>query len=59
MRTIGVWGAVALTLASAAGIAAADLSSGIAVGGQIGAYSTVKCGGIDDGVELDKALCYT
>jgi hypothetical protein len=59
MRTASVFGAAALLLTMAAASAAAELISGIEVGGKIGPYSTTKCGGIDDGVEVGKSLCYT
>lgn len=44
---------------AAAPVPAAELQSGIAVGESVGPYSSTKCGGIDDGVEVGKALCYT
>ena len=44
----------------AAGVAnAADVESGVEVGGRIGTYSTTKAGGVDDGVKVGKSLCYT
>ena len=48
-----------MMLAMAVASNAADLTSGIEVGGNIGAYSATKCGGIDDGVAGGKSLCYT
>ena len=48
----------ALTLMSA-GLQAAEVESGVPVGGRIGTYSTTKCGGIVDGVAVGKSLCYT
>lgn len=60
MRLTCVWAAVGvLACAAASPVPAAELQSGIAVGESVGAYSTTKCGGIDDGVEVGKALCYT
>jgi hypothetical protein len=38
---------------------AEEFSSGIPVGGRIGAYTSTKCGGIEDGVDVGKSLCYT
>jgi hypothetical protein len=40
-------------------VPADDATSGIKVGGSIGSYSGTKCGGIEDGVEAGKSLCYT
>jgi hypothetical protein len=37
---------------------AGDPSCDLKVGGSVGAYKVVKVGGIDDGVEAGKALCY-
>ncbi len=59
LRTVRVCGAATLMLAMATASNAADLTSGIEVGGNIGAYSATKCGGIDDGVAGGKSLCYT
>jgi hypothetical protein len=59
MRTASVFGPAALVLTLAAAGHAAELLSGVEVGGKIGAYSTTKCGGIDDGVAVGKSLCYT
>ena len=46
--------AVASTVASAG-----EVKSGTPVGGTIGAYSTTKCAGIEDGVKPGATLCYT
>jgi len=59
MRVTGVVGAVALVLVGLGALRAAELKSGIPVGGKITAYKGTKCGGGDDGVELGKSLCYT
>ena len=59
MRTMGFVGAAMLLFAGAHAARAADLTSGIAVDGKIGAYSCTKCGGAEDGVEVGKSLCYT
>jgi hypothetical protein len=47
--------AVAL-LATVAG--AEELKSGIPVGGSVGAFQVVKCGGANDGVQVGQQLCY-
>jgi hypothetical protein len=57
MRTTAVMGAAVLLLAAV--VQAGELSSGVPVDGRIGKYRSIKCGGGDDGVALDKALCYT
>ena len=36
-----------------------ELTSGVEVGDRIGSYKSTKCGGVDDGVEVGKSLCYT
>jgi hypothetical protein len=56
---MGFVGAAMLLFAGAHAARAADLTSGIAVDGKIGAYSCTKCGGAEDGVEVGKSLCYT
>ncbi len=38
---------------------AADLESGVQVGGKVTSYLTTKCGGADDGVAVGQSLCYT
>lgn len=57
MRSMSL--AVAALLAAATAATAAELSSGVEVGGKIGAYSCTKTGGAEDGVEVGKSLCYT
>jgi hypothetical protein len=37
---------------------AGDPSCDLNVGGSVGAYKVVKVGGLDDGVEAGKSLCY-
>ncbi len=59
MRLNAVIGAAVLALAGAITAHAGELKSGIAVGGRMPAYKATKYGGGDDGVELDKSLCYT
>ena len=59
MRMTAMVGAAMLMVAGGSMARAADLTSGIAVDGKIGAYSSTKCGGADDGVEIGKSLCYT
>jgi hypothetical protein len=59
MRVTGVMGAAALVLASTASLYAAELKSGIPVGGSMPKYQATKCGGGEDGVELGASLCYT
>jgi hypothetical protein len=59
MRRSGVWGAAALLLCGAVSAAAADLSSGLAVGRGMPKYEAIKLGGGEDGVKLGAALCYT
>jgi hypothetical protein len=61
MRKLVSFGAAALMLATAAcaPAPAADTDSGIEVGKRVGSYSATKCGGIEDGVDVGKSLCYT
>jgi hypothetical protein len=59
MRVTAVVGAAMLVFAGAHAAWAAEITSGIAVDGKIGAYSCTKCGGAEDGVEIGKSLCYT
>jgi hypothetical protein len=59
MRMTTAVGAAMLMVAGAGLARAADLTSGVPVDGKIGAYSSTKCGGADDGVEIGKSLCYT
>lgn len=51
---------VAIVLLSLGGriVAAAELQCDIKSGDSVGAYTVVKCGGIDDGVAVGKKLCY-
>ena len=59
MRTVITIGAGAL-LAIFAGAAPAgeEPGCGLKVGDGAGAFKVVKAGGIDDGVEVGKNLCY-
>jgi hypothetical protein len=59
MRMTGVVGAAVLLLAGASVLRAAELKSGIPIGGGMGKYDATKCGGGEDGVELGDSLCYT
>jgi hypothetical protein len=59
MRMIGLWGAAVLVLSGASALPAAELTSGIPVGGSMPKYDATKCGGGDDGVQLGASLCYT
>lgn len=58
MRMSGVVGAAVL-LAGASAMFAADLKSGIPVGGRMPKYEATKLGGGDDGIAVGKPLCYT
>ncbi|RIK75686.1 MAG: hypothetical protein DCC68_20790 [Planctomycetota bacterium] len=49
----------ALVVASAACARAADFASGIAVGDGVPTYTSEKCGGAEDGVQVGQKLCYT
>jgi hypothetical protein len=51
--------AVAIVGAAATVISAGDLTSGLPVGKKVSTYSSTKCGGIDDGIEVGKSLCFT
>jgi hypothetical protein len=46
--------AFALTTAACA----EDVKCGLGVGDSVGAYKVVKAGGLDDGIEVGKSLCY-
>jgi hypothetical protein len=59
MRATGMVGAAILLLAGASALCAAELQSGIPVGGRMAKYDATKLGGGDDGVELGASLCYT
>ena len=58
MRVFVVMGTAALLAAQTFSVRAADVESGLKLGDAVGAFQVVKKGGIDDGVEVDKALCY-
>ena len=57
MRTASLFSAAALVLAMSSCSPAAD--SGIDVGGRIGTYKATKCGGVDDGIDVGRSLCFT
>lgn len=59
MRVLAAFGAAALVVAGGVALHAADIESGVEVGGKISAYRTTKCGGVEDGVKRGKSLCYT
>jgi hypothetical protein len=61
MRTFSLFGAATLmcAIAACAQAPAAEVESGIGVGSRIGAYTGTKAGGIEDGVNVGAALCYT
>lgn len=61
MQRLCTFGTAALMLVAAAcaPAPAADGNSGIEVGKKVGSYSATKCGGIEDGVDVGKSLCYT
>jgi len=59
MRMAGLLGAAVLVLTGASALYAAELTSGIPVGGSMPKYAATKCGGGDDGVKLGTSLCYT
>lgn len=60
MRTVRTAGLAMMLVACAGAVAqAADVESGVQVGGSIGTYSTTKCGGVEDGVREGASLCYT
>ena len=56
MRTCA---ALALPLLLVAAASAAEIESGVPVGGSITTYSCTKLGGIEDGVKVNQSLCYT
>lgn len=62
MRTWMSVGAVAALAMLAGSCMAADKAEGpgcgLKVDGGVGAFQVVKAGGIDDGVEVGKGLCY-
>jgi hypothetical protein len=57
MKSVSPMVAAAVVVLSTAAWAD-DPSCDLKVGGSVGAYKVVKVGGIDDGVEAGKALCY-
>ena len=57
MRTASLFNAAALVLVMSSCCTATD--SGIDVGGKIGTYKATKCGGVDDGIDVGKLLCFT
>lgn len=57
MRFMGLTVAAAMLATTAT--FAADVESGVPVGGSIGTYSTTKCAGVEDGVKVGASLCYT
>ena len=60
MRTLTYVGAAIFAVAGIAAVAqAADVKSGILVGGSVGTYSTTKVCGASDGVRDGQSLCYT
>lgn len=60
MKILSQWAGAALLLCFvASGLRAAELTSGLPVGSSVGAYTGTKAGGIDDGVDFGKSLCYT
>jgi hypothetical protein len=61
MRVFGAIGATALALVVVAWaqVPADEVTSGVKVGGSVGSYSGTKAGGIEDGVGVGKAICYT
>ena len=59
MRMSGLLGATVLVLTGASALVAAELKSGIPVGGFMPKYDATKCGGGEDGVKLGASLCYT
>ncbi len=60
MRTVMTIGAGALLVILAGAAPAGEESDrgGLKVGDGVGAFKVVKAGGIDDGVEVGKNLCY-
>lgn len=59
MRATSLLGVAALTLAATAWCHAATVDSGIEAGGRIGPYRATKCAGVDGGIKVGKALCFT
>ncbi|GIW92759.1 MAG: hypothetical protein KatS3mg110_0800 [Pirellulaceae bacterium] len=59
MRSVLVASAALAAMVLADVVSAGEVKSGIPVGGSVGAYSTTKCGGAEDGVPVGASLCYT
>jgi hypothetical protein len=59
MKSILSLSLAALVVASTACANAADFASGIAVGDGVPVYTTEKCAGAEDGVQVGQKLCYT
>ena len=59
MRAIALAGGIALMVATASMLPAAEFESGIGVDGKVGVYRTTKVAGCEDGVDVGKSLCYT
>ena len=59
MRSMAMLAAATALIVGVSSMDAAELSSGVQVGGRIKAYKTTKCGGAEDGVKVGKSLCYT
>ena len=58
MRVLWFCGAFTALATHVALSGAAELESGLAVGDSVSAFQVVKQGGVDDGVEVGKKLCY-
>ena len=59
MRTVMAIGAgTVLAVLFGAACAGEESGRGLKVGDGVGAFKVVKAGGIDDGVEVGKNLCY-
>jgi len=54
-----VFGAMLLAFIGSTLVEAGEVKSGIPVGGRIGTYQGIKCGGAEDGVRVNQQLCYT
>ena len=57
MRVAVAFGAAAM-LAMSVATAAAEVESGLPEGAKVKPFQVVKKGGVEDGVKVDKALCY-
>ena len=58
MRTLMSVGAALAIGMVAVSCAAQKEEGGLKVGDGVGAFQVVKAGGVDDGVEVGKKLCY-